>query len=67
MYGIVDFIHLSNWEDAYAEIAFWNYSRASVSEHVQQGNDRPFQAWGLALLRCEIDLQREFLEALYPA
>lgn len=66
-YGIADFVHLANWEDAYAEICFWNYSRASLADHMAQQITTPFQAWGLALLRCDIDLQREFLEALYPA
>jgi hypothetical protein len=64
--GVVDFIHLTNWEDAYAEICFWNYSKASLSDHINSNIDRPFQTWGLALLRCEIELQRSFLEALYP-
>lgn len=66
-YGVVDFIHLTNWENAHAEICFWNYSRASLGDHMIQQIKSPFQAWGLALLRCDINLQREFLEALYPA
>jgi hypothetical protein len=65
-YGVVDFIHLTNWEDAHAEICFWNYSKASVADHVAQKVTTPFPAWGLALLRCDLDFQREFLEALYP-
>ena len=66
-YGIVDFVHLTNWDNAYAEICFWNYSKASLADHMAQQIKTPFQTWGLALLRCDIDLQREFLEALYPA
>lgn len=65
-YGIVDFIHLTNWDDAYAEICFWNYSKASLADHIAQQIKTPFATWGMALLRCDIDLQREFLEALYP-
>src|ERR1700685_2666309 len=66
-YGVVDFVHLTNWEDAHAEICFWNYSKANLADHMAQQIKTPFQAWGLALLRCDLDLQREFLEALYPA
>ena len=66
-YGIVDFVHLTNWEDAYAEICFWNYSKAGLADHISQQPKTPFPTWGLALLRCDLDLQREFLEALYPA
>ena len=66
-YGVVDFIHLTNWEGAHAEICFWNYSRASLADHIAQKITSPFKAWGLALLRCDLDFQREFLEALYPA
>jgi hypothetical protein len=65
-YGIVDFIHLSNWDDAHAEICFWNYSKSSLADHMAQNVTTPFKAWGLALLRCDLDFQREFLEALYP-
>ena len=65
-YGVVDFIHLTNWQDAHAEICFWNYSKASLSDYIAQQVKTPFPAWGLALLRCDLDFQREFLEALYP-
>lgn len=65
-FGVVDFIHLTNWEDAHAEICFWNYSKASLADHRIQNPSTPFPTWGLALLRCDLDLQREFLEALYP-
>jgi len=65
-YGIVDFVHLTNWDEAYAEICFWNYSKASLADHINQQIKTPFPTWGLALLRCDLDLQREFLEALYP-
>jgi hypothetical protein len=66
-YGIVDFIHLTNWDDAYAEICFWNYSKASLADHMAEKSTATFHAWGLALLRCDLDFQKEFLEALYPA
>jgi hypothetical protein len=36
-YGIVDFVHLTNWEDAYAEICFWSYSKASLADHMVAG------------------------------
>jgi hypothetical protein len=65
-YGVVDFIHLTNWEDAYAEICFWSYSKAKLADHLASNEKQPFPTWGLALLRCSLDLQREFLEALYP-
>jgi hypothetical protein len=65
-YGVVDFIHLTNWEDKYAEICFWSYSKAKLADHLASNINQPFPTWGLALLRCSIDLQREFLEALYP-
>jgi hypothetical protein len=65
-YGVVDFIHLTNWEDRHAEICFWNYSKASLADHLTTKPEQPFQTWGLALLRCDIELQRAFLEALYP-
>ncbi|HZQ46075.1 MAG TPA: hypothetical protein VFC07_03610 [Verrucomicrobiae bacterium] len=66
-YGVVDFVHLTNWQDAYAEICFWNYSKAGLADHFSSDTKEPYPTWGLALLRCDIDLQREFLEALYPA
>lgn len=65
--GIVDFVHLTNWEDKYAEICFWNYSKAGLTDHLAFDSEKPYPTWGLALLRCDIDLQREFLEALYPS
>ena len=65
-FGIVDFIHLTNWEDTHAEICFWNYSKAGLADHLATKPNQPFQTWGLALLRCDIELQRAFLEALYP-
>lgn len=66
-YGVVDFIHLTNWENTHAEICFWNYSKASLADHIGQKVTTPFHTWGMALLRCDLDLQREFLETLYPA
>ena len=70
--GIVDFIHLTNWDDAFAEICFWSYSKAKLADYMAAPSPKnepkpPFPTWGLALLRCNLDLQREFLESLYPA
>ena len=63
--GVVDFIHLTNWDDAHAEICFWNYSRASLSDLTHMPGNQVLHPWGLALLRCDIDLQRAFLRDLY--
>jgi hypothetical protein len=63
--SVVDFIHLTNWEDAHAEICFWNYSRAGLSDLVTIGGEQILTPWGVALLRCEMDLQRAFLAELY--
>ena len=63
--SVVDFIHLTNWEDAHAEICFWNYSRAGLSDLVNIGGTQVLTPWGIALLRCDIDLQRAFLVDLY--
>jgi hypothetical protein len=62
---VVDFIHLANWDDAYAEICFWNYSQAHLSDLVKSGSPDAFIPWGVALIRCEIDLLRSFLVELY--
>ena len=65
MTPIVDFIHLTNWEDAYAEICFWNYSRASLADLGRTKQSEAVIPWGIAILRCGIDLQRSFLAELY--
>ncbi|HEX3857087.1 MAG TPA: hypothetical protein VHY30_07315 [Verrucomicrobiae bacterium] len=63
---VIDFVHLCHWDDAYAEICFWSYSRASAADIASVGKkDNFITPWGVALLRCEIDLQRAFLEKLY--
>lgn len=71
---VVDFVHLCNWNDAYAEICFWNYSQAYAADLTALGSKRDdkkdgksdgIHPWGIALLRCGIDLQRAFLEQLY--
>jgi hypothetical protein len=71
-FAVVDFIHLTNWEDAHAEICFWNYSKAKLADHLRGAKDGggkdagAFPTWGIAILRSSIDLQRSFLEGLYP-
>lgn len=65
-FPVVDFVHLAFWEDAHAEISFWNYSRASLSDRMRASQSVEMPTWGVALLRCGIALQREFLESLYP-
>jgi hypothetical protein len=62
---VVDFIHVSNWDDAHAEICFWNYSQGHIADMMRARKKDGLTPWGIALLRCEIDLQRAFLDALY--
>lgn len=63
---VVDFVHLCNWADAHAEICFWNYSQAFAADISKLGGKNDgVNPWGIALLRCDIDLQRAFLEKLY--
>ena len=62
---VVDFIHLTHWEDAHAEICFWNYSRANLADMTVGQKEVTVPTWGVALIRCKIDLQRSFLAALY--
>jgi hypothetical protein len=66
---VVDFVHLSNWNDSDAEMCFWSYSQAQMADmsKVPVKDQQPMLPWGIALLRCEIDLQRAFLAKLYPA
>jgi hypothetical protein len=65
-FPVVDFVHLSFGEDTDAEISFWNYSRASLSDRMRASQSVDMPTWGVALLRCGIELQRGFLESLYP-
>lgn len=71
-FAVVDFIHVTNWEDAHAEICFWNYSKAKLADYMRGAQESganevsPFPTWGIVILRSSIDLQRSFLEALYP-
>lgn len=63
---IIDFIHLSNWNNTEAEICFWNYSQGHVADLSRAGSrDIQVTPWGAAMVRCSLDLQRAFLEALY--
>ena len=62
---VVDFIHLSNWDDAFAEICFWNYSRAQASEMATAKIGDGIMTHGVAMIRCDLELQRQFLVALY--
>ncbi len=63
---VIDFIHLTHWDDSYAEICFWSYSRAAAADVARIGKkDDCIMPWGIALLRCEIDIQRAFLDKLY--
>ena len=67
---VVDVVHLCNWDDKHAEICFWNYSQGSLadlirSNHSNTKNSTALVTWGVALVRCSIDLQRDFLIKLY--
>jgi hypothetical protein len=63
---VVDFLHLCHWNDTNAEICFWSYSQAQMADLSRLGGKNESMApWGIALLRCEIDLQRAFLAELY--
>jgi hypothetical protein len=65
---VIDFVHLCHWDEAHAEICFWSYSRAAAADMAVMGKKTDFiTPWGIALLRCEIDLQRAFLEKLYTS
>jgi hypothetical protein len=66
---VVDFLHLCHGNDVDpvdAEICFWSYSQAYASDLSRVGKDQTLMPWGIALMRCEIDLQRAFLAELYP-
>jgi hypothetical protein len=62
---VVDFVHLIHWEDAHAEICFWNWSHAALSDLVRVGKPDQLLPFGVAMIRCSIDLQRAFLIELY--
>jgi len=62
---VVDFIHVCNWHDAYAEICFWNFSQGYLADVVNSGKDKTVTPNGVALIRCKIDFQRAFLASLY--
>lgn len=62
---VVDYVHVSHWADAHAEICFWSYSQGQLADFARANKKEPLIPWGLALVRCEIDLQREFLVKLY--
>jgi len=65
---VVDFLHLCNWNDTNAEMCFWSYSQGQMSDLSRMGGKNEFMVpWGIALLRCPVDLQRAFLIELYPA
>jgi hypothetical protein len=61
---VIDFVHVTNWNDMYAEICFMNYSQAQAGDAARVA-DSKIAAWGIALIRCSLDLQRGFLHALY--
>lgn len=65
-FPVVDFIHLCNWLDTHAEMCFWSYSQAKAADLARQPRGAEIQPWGTALIRCTFDLQRSFLEELYP-
>ena len=62
---VIDFLHVTHWDDN-AEICFWSYSRGSVADLEQADvKEKVLMPWGVALLRCGIELQKEFLAGLY--
>lgn len=64
---VVDFIHVSSWQDIHAEICFWNFSQGHLADIVHSHSEEPLTPWGAAMIRCGIDLQREFLAGLYES
>lgn len=62
---VVDFIHLS-YGDLYAELCFWNYSQGTLGDIISAGQKAEISTWGVAMVRCDVDLQRAFLNELYP-
>jgi hypothetical protein len=62
---VVDFLHVSHWEENGAEICFWNFAQGHLSDVTRSGSKQPLTPFGMAMLRCDIDLQRAFLIALY--
>jgi len=63
---VVDFIHVSYLADELsAEICFWNYSHGKVADLMNTASGQTIPTWGVAMVRCDLDLQRAFLAALY--
>jgi hypothetical protein len=60
---VIDFVHVTNWGDAHAEICFWSYSQGQLSEFAAK--KQTMTPWGVAMLRCDLNFQREFLIELY--
>jgi hypothetical protein len=63
-FPVIDFVHVTHWEDKHAEICFMNYSQGMLGD-LSKAGESAMAAWGVALIRCEIDLQRRFLHDLY--
>ena len=62
---VIDFLHVS-YGDEHAEICFWSYSEGYVADlAASDAKEKVIAPWGIALLRCGLDLQREFLLGLY--
>ncbi len=66
-FPVVDFIHVTHWEDVHAEICFWNYSRGRMGDFLRAGAKEGYSTWGVAMLRCDVNLQRSFLVGLYDS
>jgi hypothetical protein len=64
---VIDYIHVSQWDNAHAEICFWSFSQGHIADLIKMGKNAEVMPWGVALLRCEIDLQRAFLAQLYES
>lgn len=65
MMPVVDFIHLS-YGDLFGELCFWNYSQGTLSDIIQSGQKAEIPTWGVAMVRCDVDLEKAFLDGLYP-
>jgi hypothetical protein len=62
---VIDFLHVSYGEE-HAEICFWSYSEGQMADLSLPGQkQKQMTPWGVALLRCGLDLQRDFLFRLY--
>jgi hypothetical protein len=62
---VVDFVNLTVWDSDNAEICFWNFSQGHLSSLAQSGRLSEFVPYGVAMIRCEANLQRGFLVELY--